>query len=301
MNRTNATRDPDSVLAAWLDEGPTDLPDATRRAILTALPTTPQARRGLIAPWRSSPMTTVARGAAVLIVAVVAMGALAILAGLKGGVGGPGPSSVASPASPSVSSTPSTPASAPPLPTLAATFVSPVYGYQMRYPAGWTVTPGAGPWPLGTNHTPGDPVLDAIVTPSGPYRMRISAASIALPSGMTMEEFRAFASPFSSPFNAEPCTPVAPLLEPVMIDYQTNPGKNPQKVKAVVSINGCHALAELGGNVYDLEVIAGGRGYEFILDGHLTTADALAWLAAIKLEPTSARPGSAAPSPSASK
>ena len=33
MTGTNATRDPDSVLAAWLDEGPTDLPDATRRAV----------------------------------------------------------------------------------------------------------------------------------------------------------------------------------------------------------------------------------------------------------------------------
>jgi hypothetical protein len=83
-----------------------------------------------------------------------------------------------------------------------------------------------------------------------------------------------------------------------MINYQANPGKSPQKVEAVVSINGCPALAELGGSIYDVEVIAGGRGYTFTLDGHLTTADALAWLAAIKLEPASAPTGSAAPSPS---
>jgi len=295
MSSSNATRDPDSVVAAWLDEGPRDLPDETRRAILTALPTTPQARRGPIAQWRSSTLITAARGAAVLVVVVLAIGALALIAGLRGGVGGPGPSS--SPVSPS----PSTPASAPPLPALDATFVSPEYGYQIRYPTGWTVTSGAGPWHLGTHHTPGDPVLDAIVTPSGPYRMRISGASIALPRGMTMEEFRAFASPFSSPFQTDPCTPVAPLLEPVTIDVQTSPGKSLQKVNAVVSINGCRALAELGGNVYDVEVIAGGRGYEFALDGHLTTTDALAWLAAIELEPASARIGSAAPRPSASK
>jgi hypothetical protein len=301
MTGTNSTHDPDFVLAAWLDEGPTHLPDSTRRAILTALPTTPQGRRGLMAPWRSTGMTAFAQWAAVLVVAVVAIGALALLAGPRGGVGGPGPSSVPSPASPPVSSTPSAPASAPPLPALDATFVSPGYGYQIRYPTGWTVTSGTGPWPLGTNHTPGDPILDAIVTPSGPYRMRISGASIALPRGMTMDEFRAFASPFSSPYNADPCTPVAPLPLPVRIDYQADPGKSPQKVEAVVSINGCSALAELGGNVYDLEVIAGGRGYEFILDGHLTTADALAWLAAIRLEPTSAATRSAAPSPSASK
>jgi hypothetical protein len=301
MTDTNAARDPDSVLTAWLDEGPTDLPDVTRRAILTALPTTPQARRGLLAPWRSTHRNTFARWAAMLVVAVVAIGALALFAGPRSGVGGPSPSSVPSPASSSASSTPSTPASGPPLPTLDATFMSPSHGYQIRYPTGWTVTSGAGPWPLGTNHTPGDPILDAIVTPSGPYRMRISGASIALPRGMTMNGFRAFASPYSSPFNANPCTPVAPLPEPVRIDDQADPGKSPQKVEAVVSINGCSALAELGGNVYDLEVIAGGRGYEFILDGHLTRADALAWLAAIKLEPASAPTGSAVPSPSASK
>ena len=45
----NANIDPEAVLTAWLDEGPTELPDATRRAILTSLSTTPQARRGLLA------------------------------------------------------------------------------------------------------------------------------------------------------------------------------------------------------------------------------------------------------------
>jgi hypothetical protein len=290
MTGTNATRDPDSVLAAWLDEGPTDLPDVTRRAILTALPTTPQARRGLLAPWRSTHMNMFARGAAVLVVAVVAIGALALLAGPRGGVGGPSPSSV-----------PSTPASAPPLPTLDATFISPSYGYQVGYPTGWTVTQGTGPWPPGTARYPGNPVSDAIVTPSGIYRMRFSGASIALPSGMTMEQFRAFASPVSSPFNTEPCTPVAPLPVPVSINYQASPATSPQPVEAVVSINGCNAQAELGGYIYDVEVIAGGRGYTFTLDGHLTTADALAWLATITLEPASAPTGSAVPSPSASK
>ena len=79
MTGTRPNRDPDSVLAAWLDEGPTDLPDVTRRAILTALPTTPQARRGLLAPWRFMLMNTFARGASVVVVAVVAVGALALL------------------------------------------------------------------------------------------------------------------------------------------------------------------------------------------------------------------------------
>jgi hypothetical protein len=154
-------------------------------------------------------------------------------------------------------------------------------------------------------------VTDSIVTPSGIDRMRISAASLALPSGMTMEEFRGFASPYSSPFQPDPCEPFAPITGPVMIDYVASQGASPQKVAAVVSINGCHALAELGGSVYDLEVIAGGRGYQFTLDGQLSPTDALAWLASVTLEPASAPApsasagstpaGSTTPSPAASK
>jgi hypothetical protein len=294
---TNVTRDPDSVVAAWLDDVPTELPDVTRRAILGALPTTSQARRGLRAPWRSIYMNAFARGAAVVVIAVVAIGVAALLASPRNGVAGPSPSPVSSPGSSSAASALSTLESAPPLPTLDATFESPSYGYQIRYPAGWTVTTGHGPWQFGTTLGPGDPVTDSIVTPSGLHRMRISIASIALPSGTSIGEFRSFASPYSKPFNADPCAFLEPLPEPVTINYQPNLTGTPEKVAAVVSINGCAALAELGGSVYDLEVIAGGRGYEFILDGELTPADAMAWLGAITLEPTKG----AAPNPAASQ
>lgn len=87
----NATRDPDSILAAWIDEGPTDLPDGTRRAILTALPTTKQARRGPLAPWRFFEMNTYARLAVAALVAVVAVGGALYLLGGSGGVGSNGP------------------------------------------------------------------------------------------------------------------------------------------------------------------------------------------------------------------
>jgi hypothetical protein len=284
----NVTRDPDSILAAWIDEGPTDLPDATRRAILTALPMTPQARRGRLAPWLNT--TPYARAAAALVVAVVGIGVLALLAGPNGQVGGPTPSSVPSP-------TATLSASAPPLPTLDAVFVSPSYGFQIRYPTGWTVTRGTGPWPMGTELRPGNPVSDAIVTPSGGSRVRFSGASIALPSGMTMDQFRAFAGPYGSPFNSGPCDPVAPLPTPLTLNGQLGPGASLQPVPAVVSINGCDALAELGGYIYDVEVMAGGRGYTFTIDGHISTSDALAWLAAITLDPASAPVVSPAPSP----
>jgi hypothetical protein len=300
MTGPNAIRDPDSVLAAWLDDGPLDLPDATRRAILTSLPTTPQARRGRLAPWRLPHMNMFARGAAVLVVAVAAIGALTLLAGPQGGLGGPFATPTPTPTS-TPSSVPTASPSAPPLPTLDATFVSPTYGYQVRYPTGWIVSTGIGPWPLDTARYPGNPVSDSIVTPPGPDQMRLTGASLALPAGMTMEQFRAFASPFSRPFNSDPCPSAAPLPTPLTIAERPNPGSSPRPVQAVVSINGCYAQAELGGYIYDVEVVAGGRGYTFTLDGHLTPADALAWLASITLEPATATAESAAPSPSASR
>lgn len=229
-------------------------------------------------------MNMFARGASVLVVAIVAIGALALLAGPRLGIGGPGPT-----ASPSVAP------SDPPLPTLDATFTSASYGYLIRYPTGWGVSRGRGPWPLNVNLSPGDPVTDSIVASRPVDRVRISIASIALPSGMTMEEFRAFASPYSAPFQRDPCPSLAPLPGPVALSVQ-GAGGSSQTVPAVVSINGCNALAELGGHVYDVEAIAAGRGYDFIIDGHISPADALKWLASITLEPASAAAVSPAPS-----
>jgi hypothetical protein len=237
-------------------------------------------------------MQAFARAGSAVIVAAVAIGAIVFIAAPRGGGPPPVPS-------PSLAASPV--ATALPLPTLDATFVSPSYGYEIRYPSGWSVTPGSGSWPVYLSLFPGSPVVDAIVTPPGPSRVRISVASIALPRGMTMDSFRAFANPFSSPFDPDPCKPVAPLPGPVSLDFQAIAGESPQKVPAVISLNGCHALAEFGGSVYDLEAIAGGRGYEFILDGPISPADAQAWLATVKLEPATAAAASAPPSPSTSK
>lgn len=83
-----AQRDLEAVLSTWLDEGPTELPDATRRAIVTSLPMTPQARRGPFAPWRMVPMNGLARVTTAAVVAAVAIGA-AIYVSRPLGVGGP--------------------------------------------------------------------------------------------------------------------------------------------------------------------------------------------------------------------
>lgn len=99
-----AKRDLDLIVSAWLDEGPVDLPDATRRAVLTSLPTIRQARRGHLAPWRFLDMNGNGRLAGVALVAVIAIGAATAFAILNRtpGVGPPGPTATPSlPPSPS--------------------------------------------------------------------------------------------------------------------------------------------------------------------------------------------------------
>jgi hypothetical protein len=161
MTGTNAPRDPDSVLAAWFDEGPTYLPDVTRRAILTALPTTPQARRGHLAPWRSTHMNMFAKAAAVLIVvAVVAIGALAFLSGPRN-VGGPTPTTTPTPT---------------PTPT-SLVFTSARYRYSITLPTGWVATPARATWDGTTAPIFNDPVVDAF-GPVGDVGAFVSAAPI---------------------------------------------------------------------------------------------------------------------------
>ena len=150
-------RDPDAILAAWLEEGPNRLPDATRRAIAVSTRTTRQSRLPVWMPWRAPNMNGMTRLAlaAVAVVAVVVGGLFVLRPGTDqpGGVGGPGsPVPSASPApsaspSPSASPAPSTSAiPEPPVGAMTQAFTSPTFGYSIRYPAGWTVTPTTGGW-----------------------------------------------------------------------------------------------------------------------------------------------------------
>jgi hypothetical protein len=66
-------RDPDVLIATWLEEGPTELPDSTTRAIATAIEALPQRRLNRL-PWRFSKMNRqfrLAIGAAAVVVAAV--------------------------------------------------------------------------------------------------------------------------------------------------------------------------------------------------------------------------------------
>lgn len=131
-------RDPETTVAAWLHEGPTDLPDATRRAILTALPMTPQARRGLFAPGRMIPMNPLARAAIIVVAAAIAVGAgFAFLRST-------GPS-VGVSRTPSVTPTQGTPRpTSTPGPSLDISTPSPLQGSATRLPVAFSYVLPAG-------------------------------------------------------------------------------------------------------------------------------------------------------------
>lgn len=87
-------RDPNAVISAWLDEGPTELPERNRRAIVTAARTITQRRRGFGSPWRDPFMNGFTRLAlaAAAVVAVALGGIYLVNPGPGGSIGAPGPS-----------------------------------------------------------------------------------------------------------------------------------------------------------------------------------------------------------------
>lgn len=171
-----AHRDPDVVVAAWLDEGPSDLPDATRRAILTSLPTTPQARRGFLAPRRLPSMDASSRIALAVVVASVTIGGLLFALGPRQGVGPPMPSPTPSAADGAVASSSLTDTST------WLVFTSRRMGIVMRFPPYWPLTYASEPWIWQADDPgPGDLARDRAV---GPKNQGFVESSQQLPAGM---------------------------------------------------------------------------------------------------------------------
>ena len=64
---------PDPTLSDWLEEGPNELPDETRRAIAVGVRITHQRRRGVFAPWRDTNVNGITRLVVATIAVVVAV------------------------------------------------------------------------------------------------------------------------------------------------------------------------------------------------------------------------------------
>ncbi|NJD28021.1 MAG: hypothetical protein FIA92_06945 [Chloroflexi bacterium] len=192
----SANRDPETVLAAWLDEGPLGLPSETRRAILGALPTTSQARRGPFAPWRLFPMNGYTRLAAVVGLVVLALAGGLFLVG--GGQPGPSPSPSPSPVGVDTSTW--------------LDFTSNRHGYSVRYPATLTQQAATRDAALADIAAADPAVWDHFV--AGPAATRIIAVSSVVPDDMTIESWTsAWVQTFESG-----CTPDPATWEPLAVD-----------------------------------------------------------------------------------
>jgi len=167
-------RDPDAILAGWLEEGPTRLPDQTRRAIVVALPTTSQRRPAVGLPWRFPTMSTIPKLAigVAAVVAVLLGGAFLLRPGTTDpGVGAPVPT--ASP-TPPVTPSPTPMASATPGPLGVHEGLAPVAAgtyaisdplpvpVSVTVPAGWSGNIG-GPYALFLHRSGGPGSVDVTI------------------------------------------------------------------------------------------------------------------------------------------
>src|SRR3954447_3124701 len=138
----NVMRDPDAILAAWLEEGPTALPEPTRRAIAVTTRTTNQTRRPIWMQLRRPSMNPYARIAVAATVLVLLVGGvLYAFAPTNSGVG-------SSPSSPALSTPASSPTSSPASPSAATSSASSFTSKAFKIPIGFTLSDG---WSIDTD------------------------------------------------------------------------------------------------------------------------------------------------------
>ena len=58
--------------------------------------------------------------------------------------------------------------------------------------------------------------------------------------------------------------------------------------QATIDLNGCQGQGRLGGRVYDVVVVIGGRGFNFTMEGDVDHEFLLAMLATVTFDPASA-------------
>jgi hypothetical protein len=159
-------RNPETILAAWFEDGPTVLPIEVRQSIASALPGARRARVSIGLDGRVGwPPTRRATLAAASIAVVLTLGVLAL---------GTGPTGPAAPASATPTSTPAaatpTPTATPSLPHASidiggwGTFTSDRNGIRFGVPQGWQVQAATDTW--GPQARPSPWQLDQAMSPN---------------------------------------------------------------------------------------------------------------------------------------
>ena len=258
---------------SWLEAGPTRAPEHAVEAALDRIERTSQER-----DWRFLPLGGVRIHRIGRPIGAIAMVTIVLLAGLVLFQRGPEPGPAVSP-SPSPSSSETPPAS-PSVTTssgggeaglLIVLFTSPLHGYSVQYPADWTVTPATAHWDNGVINQWGSPALDELQGATA----RFVGASQPLAAGQSADQWLAA-------YAAGAC--ITPRSSWLTVPIGTATG--------YIDADGCEApdppLGK-GGPLFDAVVIVGGRAYSFTMDGKLSHSDFVSFLAAVSLDPASAK------------
>ena len=151
------------------------------------------------------------------------------------------------------------------IPTLSATFTSPTMGYSVRYPAGWATTPAAEKWPLGKTSFWDTPDGDRLEGDGAGFR----GTSQALGPGMSTKQWIDQYIASSMPCGTREQVPVGDQV-------------------GTIDLNDCTGMGRLGGRVFDVAVVSGGRGYNFTMEGRVDRGFFLAMLATVSFSPQTA-------------
>jgi hypothetical protein len=204
-------------------------------------------------PWRLPKMTLPTRVAAVVAVAALILAGALALAGI-GSSRGPLPTPLTTPSA----------ATSPGL-SLTQVFVSPTYGYSVRYPAGWTLKPATTLWPNGVGN-PWNSGLNDELSSAG--AVRFSGASQPLADGQTPDAWLAAYA-----------TPNDPASLPTLtVDGATG-------VITADDVAAAGGTISPGGRMFDLVVVSGGRAYNFNMDGRVDRATFESVIGSIALDP----------------
>jgi hypothetical protein len=264
-----AERDFDRIAAAWLLDGPTELPDRVIDAVVDEIHLT-RRRRALGLPWRFPTMTSPVRLAAlVAVVALIAIGALALGVGRSAPAPSEAPTTAPATAAAVVPSVPSTIG----VPVLDRTFTSDRMGYSIKIPAGASVTPATQSWAASTEAPVwGSPQADQIVSDD----IRLIATQQKLPAGRTPEQWMAS---YCALERHTDCANAPASWEKIKV----------AGVTAYVDQDGIPAAEGTiapGGRLYEALLTTPSRTWVFTMDGNLDRAVFDAFLKTIVLQPS---------------
>lgn len=182
----SAPRDPDVILLAWFDEGPSSLPKETSRAIKVAARSTEQRRPFTLSLRRWSTFGPMPASIVAVMALAVLGGALVLRAVDPFAIGGPTEQPGVLPSAPATA-TASPSASTIPVPE---PFTSRRYGYQFERPVDWQVEESTRDWGIGEVVAPDLESLDRFLVPSfaqGIPTGLVAVASQPLVAGDTAE------------------------------------------------------------------------------------------------------------------